>query len=236
MGENGLGFVGKIPSNGDFVSRGLTPGVKDLWIEWCQRALNQSRVELGERWIHAFLTSPVWKFVLGPDVCGSTPSIGLMIPSVDRAGRYFPFILLHSTREVCQPFDSGIRAWLDRSEELILGTLTEGFDFSRFLDVIGNVAGPRQQQNPHKKISRNQNTNALHLGMGNVNLASECHWLSHVLFCYSDWTSFWWTDGSDDVDPCYFLSKGLPKPELYRSMLTGDFETDGCDSYLLQPR
>ena len=45
---------------------------------------------MGEAWLPAFLEAPVWRFTLPPGMCGAQAVLGLMLPSVDRAGRYFP--------------------------------------------------------------------------------------------------------------------------------------------------
>ena len=45
---------------------------------------------MGDAWLPAFLEAPVWRFTLPPGMCGARAVLGLMLPSVDRAGRYFP--------------------------------------------------------------------------------------------------------------------------------------------------
>ena len=45
---------------------------------------------MGDAWLPAFLEAPVWRFTLPPGMCGAQAALGLMLPSVDRAGRYFP--------------------------------------------------------------------------------------------------------------------------------------------------
>ena len=45
---------------------------------------------MGEDWLPAFLEAPVWRFILSAGLCGERAALGLMLPSVDRAGRYFP--------------------------------------------------------------------------------------------------------------------------------------------------
>ena len=49
-----------------------------------------SRTAMGDDWLPAFLESPVWRFALPRGLCGERAALGLMLPSVDRAGRYFP--------------------------------------------------------------------------------------------------------------------------------------------------
>ena len=53
-----------------------------------------SRSALGANWLEVYLTSPAWRFGCAAGVCGSAPLVGLMAPSVDRVGRYFPLTLV----------------------------------------------------------------------------------------------------------------------------------------------
>jgi type VI secretion system protein ImpM len=85
-----VGFYGKLPARGDFVRLGLPHEFIDPWDAWLQSVLTGSRALMGEAWLPAFLQAPVWRFSLPPGMCGQQAALGLMLPSVDRAGRYFP--------------------------------------------------------------------------------------------------------------------------------------------------
>ena len=88
------GWFGKLPSRGDFLRAGLPRRFTDPLDVWLQAALTVSRAALGEAWTEAWLEAPVWRFSLPAGACGPDPAIGVMLPSVDRAGRYFPLILV----------------------------------------------------------------------------------------------------------------------------------------------
>lgn len=111
------GFYGKLPARGDFVSFALPRDFIAPWDAWLQTVISGSRAQLGEAWLPAFLQSPVWRFALPAGCCGASSVLGLMLPSVDRAGRYFPLsfaalvpVGIDVTR---QPTVTG---WLDRCE------------------------------------------------------------------------------------------------------------------------
>jgi len=87
------GFFGKLPARGDFVRVGLPRGFTDPWDAWLRRVIPASRDILGEAWTAAWLEAPVWRFALPPGLCGPDAAMGLWMPSVDRAGRYFPLTL-----------------------------------------------------------------------------------------------------------------------------------------------
>jgi len=84
------GFYGKLPSQGDFVSRRLPWEFTAAWDDWLQQGLAASRAALGERWLGAYLSAPVWRFQLARGVCGPLGWRGFFFASVDRVGRYFP--------------------------------------------------------------------------------------------------------------------------------------------------
>ena len=87
------GFYGKLPSQGDFVTRRLPWEFTSGWDDWLQQGMHASRAALGERWLALYLSAPVWRFQLGPGVCGPLGWRGVFFASVDRVGRYFPLTL-----------------------------------------------------------------------------------------------------------------------------------------------
>lgn len=89
-----VGWYGKIPSLGDFISRRLPTSFIDIWDTWLQRIMATSRQQLGEHWLDLYLTSPIWRFILMPDTCDNTKIwTGILMPSVDKVGRHFPLTI-----------------------------------------------------------------------------------------------------------------------------------------------
>jgi type VI secretion system protein ImpM len=109
-----IGFYGKLPARGDFVRVGLPRDFTDPWDDWLQSVIAGSRTLMGDAWLPAFLEAPVWRFTLPRGMCGAQAVLGLMLPSVDRAGRYFPLTFAAlSTDGVAKA--SG-ETWLDTCE------------------------------------------------------------------------------------------------------------------------
>jgi type VI secretion system protein ImpM len=108
------GFYGKLPARGDFVRGALPRDFTDPWDAWLAPAIAGSRQQMNEDWLPAFLEAPVWRFLLSPGLCGARAALGLMLPSVDRAGRYFPltFAALYDTGTAA----GDDPAWLDGCE------------------------------------------------------------------------------------------------------------------------
>jgi type VI secretion system protein ImpM len=112
-----VGLFGKLPARGDFVRVGLPGSFIEPWDAWLQRALEAARRTMGERWLPAFLEAPVWRFCLPPWACGPGAALGLMLPSVDRVGRYFPLTVagVYPAGQSA-PCGPAADAWLDRCE------------------------------------------------------------------------------------------------------------------------
>jgi type VI secretion system protein ImpM len=138
------GWYGKLASLGDFASRRLPSTFITRWDEWLQQVITDSRGALGDAWLDAYLSCPVWRFVLFPGVCGETTWMGVLMPSVDKVGRYFPLTIaceipgfVTSERE----FDA-LADWLDRLETLALSTLDTTRDARDFDDDLLALHAP----------------------------------------------------------------------------------------------
>lgn len=128
-----LGFYGKVPALGDFVSRRLPRSFIEPWDQWLQSSLLASRETLADNWLSLFLVSPIWRFALSPGLCGPSAWAGVMMPSVDRVGRYFPLTLVQSLepQSLAAVFmtDSD---WFAQLENLALTVLNADFDLENF--------------------------------------------------------------------------------------------------------
>ena len=97
------GFYGKLPGEGDFVTRRLPWEFTAAWDDWLQHGMQASRVALGQRWLDLNLSAPIWRFQLAPGVCGPLAWRGLFFASVDRVGRYFPLTLAFAGASTAAP-------------------------------------------------------------------------------------------------------------------------------------
>ncbi len=88
-----LGFAGKLPARGDFVVRGLPRGFLEAWDDWLGTVIPGSREILGEAWLPAWMEAPIWRFALPGGQAGPDAVAGVLLPSVDRAGRHWPLTL-----------------------------------------------------------------------------------------------------------------------------------------------
>ena len=132
-----IGLYGKLPARGDFVRQGLPRGFTDLWDGWVAGALAASRDRLGEHWVEAWLEAPIWRFALAPGQCGDWRVLGLMLPSVDRVGRYFPLGFAALFPADAPGAGDGDTAWLDRCEAAGLAALERDADPAEVLALMG---------------------------------------------------------------------------------------------------
>lgn len=86
------GWFGKLPGMGDFGQRRLPPRFRAVWDEWLQNGLQHLRAGR-EDWVAHYLHAPIWFFALGADVMSPSPWVGVLMPSVDSVGRYFPLTI-----------------------------------------------------------------------------------------------------------------------------------------------
>jgi type VI secretion system protein ImpM len=115
------GCFGKLRSNGDFVSRRLPPCFVEQWDAMLQAGVLASRATLGRAWLDAYLTAPLWCFALGDGVIGETGWAGVLMPSVDCAGRHFPLTIAAPVESFAWRFQ--MDGWFSRCAALALATL-----------------------------------------------------------------------------------------------------------------
>jgi type VI secretion system protein ImpM len=112
-----VGLFGKLPSRGDFLREGLPRDFVDAWDAWWQRGLALTQQRPQDEWRDAWLEAPVWRFVLPPGMCGTHGVLGLWMPSVDKAGRYFPLTLAAAAAADWALLAPSLTAFLDEAEE-----------------------------------------------------------------------------------------------------------------------
>lgn len=222
------GFFGKIPTHGDFVDRGLAAGFKSRWDEWLQHALAASKAIVGQDWLDVYLTSPVWRFVLGEGVCGSRGWTGVIVPSVDRVGRYFPLTIAAATPSGVLPLQviTAAGAWFEAVEALALRSLEdESIDadaLTAMIEQLGDPLGtPLLVAEPGERGEGAGGALAMPLTYGTSpgqGVLALCHRMLETRF--GPGYSAWWTSGSDLVHPGLVTCAGLPAPESYAGLLT----------------
>jgi type VI secretion system protein ImpM len=117
-----LGYYGKIAALGDFVRKGARPAFVDVWDPWLQAGFQASRNALGDGWMAAYESAPIWRFVFAGGVCGPVPRLGVMMPSMDAVGRCFPLTIFVRLQQAAAEQVLEL-PFLRALEDVALGTL-----------------------------------------------------------------------------------------------------------------
>ncbi len=232
------GYYGKVPTHGDFVSRGLPSSFIDPWDAWLQEAVLTSRQQLGNSWLDCYLTSPIYRFVLAPGICGDRGWLGVLMPSVDRVGRYYPMTIGLGNERNVNPFVALQQeaAWFSKAETLALSSLADNFNLERFSDELARLAPAfindgcveRGDEEPSAgQPSRHawQQTLKGEQSIGDVLPCFLDMQLKEQFFSYS----VWWTQGSERVAPSLLVCEGLPPFDGMAAMFDGNWKKWGWE-------
>ncbi|MBI4696825.1 MAG: type VI secretion system-associated protein TagF [Gammaproteobacteria bacterium] len=216
------GFYGKVPGLGDFITRRLPRAFVDPWDAWLQQALHASRGQLGEGWLDAYLTSPLWRFVLDAGLGGPEAWAGVMMPSVDRVGRYFPLTLacpLAAGADPCLALAAG-EAWFTGVEDLLLAALDdEEFDVDAFEARV--TALPPAAVADAAACAGTRHADGWNVELPEASLAAGCApALSALARASFGACSFWLTTGSETIAPQFLVRAGLPAPLGFTAFLS----------------
>ena len=217
------GFFGKIPSLGDFVTRDLPREFLDTWDDWLQRSVAESKTALGDAWLSTYLNSPIWRFVLLPGVCGDSGWAGILMPSVDRVGRYFPLTFASSLSDGVHPFqviEAGAD-WFNAAETLALSVLQEDSvnvdTLQSSVAALDNAVMKRKAETD--PILQGGVWGLRMSGVTNETIsASVCHEL--VQFQVGPY-SVWWTQDSAELPSMALVAPDLPNPLSFAELLAG---------------
>jgi type VI secretion system protein ImpM len=230
-----VGLFGKLPSHGDFLRRRVSDAFVDSWDAWLRECLPASRKTLGERWLDLYLTSPAWRFICAAGTCGPVPVLGLMVPSVDRVGRYFPLTLVAPLPAEVNPIAAATESapFFERAERLIIETLaTDDIDFDRFDaqvvmlgDALETILPPRVVLDSAAAAPLSDASQLWQIPIGSAADLSPvfAQLLSHRLSSLYDPLMLWWTEGSSAVEPSCLIAKGLPHPSTFVALLDGSW-------------
>lgn len=227
------GFFGKLPARGDFVTRRLTRAFVDAWDAWLQEAMTASREALGEGWLDLYLTAPIWRFALAPGVCAPDGIAGVLMPSVDSVGRYYPLTIAQSTGAapptalLAEP----VAGWFEAAEEVALSALADAFDFDGFDRDVGALGMPAPAVAPTSLAAGRDVEEHRSTGVGwqltGTPAEAARRFLHVVLRGRHGAYGLWWSAGSERVEPSILVSRGMPPPAGFAAFLDGAWQAHG---------
>lgn len=228
--QHTVGVFGKIPPHGDFITQGLPRDFTDLWDHWLQQSILASQESLGDQWLHYFLVSPVWRFALPSGAVNSQSWGGVILPSVDSVGRYYPLTLIAQIPEYVGVFEyvAAASEWYEKLENIAITTLEKGLTVNELVQELTQLKtmfelplreslplGPQQHHQQH----------SIPLDFSEQSITSITPLLCDALLKPQMPTlSMWWTKGGQYVDPVLLLADRLPRPTSYTAMLNGQWD------------
>jgi type VI secretion system protein ImpM len=243
---NVVGYHGKVPSHGDFVSRGLPTTFIGPWDIWLQEAIHTSRQQLGNDWLNYYLTSPLYRFVLSPGICGDSVWMGLLMPSVDKVGRYYPMTISQKDPGNTNPFVAlqEYGDWFEHVESLALSCLKDDFNLDNFYQQLCQLTpNALNQMADQGKPTMNQSNlsfpAAFRQPINSIKSIPDTlpSILDKLLKDHCLAYSVWCTQGSEHVSPSLLISTGLPPFDGVAAMFDGNWQQRGWEGkrYPAQP-
>lgn len=148
------GCFGKLPIHGDFIRHNVGPEV-DRIDEWLQGGIVSSRTTLGGAWDASFDATRPQRFLY--QASGGRLVAGVIAPSIDKAGRRYPFLVFvildaHSVGKDPTALPAILSSFFARSEgEARTGW--QGLDLKSFLIRIDSLALPGNFEDARQPVA-----------------------------------------------------------------------------------
>lgn len=230
MQDNKLtGIYGKLPAHGDFIFRNLSPAFINQWDEWLQLYVSASREQIGDEWLDIYLTSPIWRFVLSPGVIDEKIWAGVIMPSVDRVGRFFPVSIVKplASHQSVSNFLFSQQQWFQQVESYCLLALEGKMDADGLDTSINQL--PHQKPEHYQVTSNLGQSGPYIIGLEESAESSIYDALPYLLDASlsneGSSYSLWQTEGSELIGPLMFCSQGLPPVSGIAAMLDGQWQS-----------
>jgi type VI secretion system protein ImpM len=217
------GWHGKLPSLGDFASRRLDADFIAHWDGWLAAGLAQLQRQSPADWLQHYLACPAWRFVLMP---GMLPApfddrawAGVLMPSVDRIGRYFPLTLVAPLAEAPRG-EAELRAllrWLHDLDDLAADALQDDWPIERLEAELAQCPRPGWDvpATPTALLPAGTVTR-LHAAAGaDAVVALLAAGQAQAWRQAAAGHAFWWADGQSGA-PRLLVTRGLPSTDDLR--------------------
>ena len=199
-------WYGKLPSLGDFASRRVDPTFIEPWDAWLAGGLAAWRAS-DEQWLQAYLAGPTWRFLLTPEALAPrSPALaGVLMPSVDNVGRYFPLTLVQPLARL--PADEGatqaLLTWLHRLDDLAVDALHEDWPIAELEAELEQLGLP------------GADGEAAHLPSWAQPLVQAGR--------TSPRSSYWWCLDAEG-QPRVYTGVGLPRQRAFTTLIAGQLD------------
>lgn len=224
--DDAPGWYGKLAMLGDFASRRLDATWVRSCDQWLSACVQASQRALGERWLPAYLAAPVWRFAWAPQLIDARWWFGVLLPSCDNVGRYFPLVIVQA--RAAAPADriafDHLDLWWSYLARTGSATLADHATQEAFEDALhgappwpGSGGSPWLRPQPADGRQRY----ALAAGAGPAEIVAGL--AAGVLAQRLAGCSLWWPHARPGVAASCTLTQGLPSPEAFSALLTGEW-------------
>lgn len=218
-------WYGKLASLGDFAQRRMPAEGLSIFDSWLSRAMQGGRDQLGERWLEVYLTAPALRFAWAPGVIDSRWWFGLLMPSCDSVGRYFPLVIAQPRSKA--PEDrialDHLELWYEHVAQAALLTLGDDSGSLDALEAALHDAPPWPTAGRATPTSVRETALGQHLRLAaSAPLTQWLHALSvqqlnsHLAGC-----TIWWRVTDDHVADSVDIVRGLPDGAGFAALLAG---------------
>ncbi|MBI1422011.1 MAG: type VI secretion system-associated protein TagF [Gammaproteobacteria bacterium] len=221
-----IGLYGKLPTHGDFIHRNLPSGFIAGWDQWLQHYIAGAREKIGADWLDIYLTSPIWRFVFSDGVVDESRWAGILMPSVDQVGRYYPFSVAVRLPDYVNPFEflAVQSAWYEGLEDIALKALDGEFTLDELLDEVAALDLNLAAEYELSGVMSEPDALQIDFEFEEQSAATAYPYFLNVMMAqlmksYSVWSTL----GSDRVSPCLFSVKNLPSVSRLPAMLDGNW-------------
>lgn len=222
-----IGLYGKLPAHGDFVERNLARGFIDVWDDWLQRALANSQDSAGDNWLDFYLTAPVWHFALGHGVIDANAWVGIVLPSVDSVGRYFPFTLVQKAGSQTDPFTLMAQEHrrFNQLADLVIDALQNGHSIDRLKESVDALPSMPLVCDPTTRYIEESGLilSQSHDEDPKSSMATLTYAQARMALPSA---SLWFSRGSEGNRSTCFTAPGLPPASLYWAMISNNWNCD----------
>ena len=220
------GWYGKLSSLGDFAQRRMPAEVFPAFDHWLSTAMRDGREQLGERWLDVYLTAPVLRFAWAPGVIDSRWWFGVLMPSCDSVGRYFPLIIAQPRGRA--PEDrialDHLELWYEHLARAAMHTLSDDGGTVEALEAALQDAPPWPTAGRQAAVSARETLHGDHLGLAPA--ATLNQWLHGLalrdLSRRLAGCSLWWRVSEDRSGDSVDILHGLPDGADFAALLRGD--------------
>jgi type VI secretion system protein ImpM len=231
------GIFGKIPQQSDFISHHLPETFTDYWHKWLQSCMSISQEQMGEDWLQKYIVSPIWHFAIMPGIAHEQAIVGVVIPSVDEIGRYFPLTIAHTgDYDIWSAYLYGDE-WYNTIEKVALLTLADNTTYSQLIGALETQSLPEHAQLPsYSTQSSVQTYKGNQLFFKTAEQSKDELALSLLPKIYQHRYgnhSLWWTNGSESFNACLAVSTNLPDPGQFAAMLDGNWQHWGWSQEMI---